>query len=152
MKKHNILLLALSFLFGSFVYINSAIADEAEQAISYRQNVMKLLATNSKMIKATLTKKINHQQHLPILATHLVDAAAMLKGNFPDGSDFGETDAKEEIWENKADFDAKIEDLEHVTKELLSALKQKQSNIILMDKYKSLTQSCKSCHKKYREK
>ncbi len=103
------------------------------------------------MIKATLKENIN-PQHLLQLTTNLAASASMIKGNFPEGSDFGDTDAKEAIWENKADFDDKMKDFEKATSELLAAVKQNAAKSILMDKYQVVGKNCKSCHKKYREK
>jgi cytochrome c556 len=151
MKKFQFLLLAFVITLYSSTYSDLTYADESEDIIAYRQNVMKSLAANSKMIKAILTEKIS-QQHLSSLSSNIASTAGMLNGNFPEGSDFGETDAKEEIWENKADFSSKIKDLEKITKQLQSAVQQKASNKELMPIYNSVAKACKSCHKKYREK
>jgi cytochrome c556 len=151
MKKFKLLLLTVPVIFASSSYYNLAQADKTKQLIKYRQNTMNLLSTNSKMIKAVLTQDIN-SQHLLQLATSMTVSASMIKGNYPEGSDFGDTDAKETIWENKADFDTKIKNLENATSNFLSAVKQKAANAKLMESYKSLGKSCKSCHKKYREK
>ena len=151
MKKFKLLLLTMPVIFASSSYCNLALADNTEELIKYRQNTMKLLSANSKMIKAVLTQNIN-SQHLVQLTTNLSTSAKMIKGNFPEGSDFGDTDAKEAIWENKADFDAKIKNFEKATSKLLAAVEQKAANSELMESYKSVGKSCKSCHKKYRER
>jgi len=145
------LLSALSIILGLSSYSNIAFADEPDDIIAYRQNIMKSLTTNSKMIKAILNKKVSHQ-HLPELTAQLSSVAVMLNGNFPEGSDFGETDAKEDIWENKSDFNSKIKDLEKVTKQLSIAVQEQATNKVLLERYISIGKSCKACHKKYREK
>ena len=151
MKKFKPLLLSISIILASSSYYNMALADNTEQLIKFRQNTMKSLSANSKMIKAVLTQNIN-SQHLAQLTTNLSASAKMMKGNFPEGSDFGDTDAKEAIWENKADFDSKIKDFEKATSELLTAVKQNAAKSKLMDSYQAVGKNCKSCHKKYREK
>ena len=150
MKKVQFLLLPFTLIFTLSANSHLVFADEAEDIIAYRQSVMKSLAVNSKMIKTILNKKVSHQ-HLSELVSHFASKAMMLNGNFPEGSDFGETDAKEEIWENKADFDSKIKDLEKVTQQLGIAVQKQAPNKELMDNFLAIRKACKACHKKYRE-
>jgi cytochrome c556 len=69
---------------------------------------------------------------------------------FPKGSETGgETAAKPEIWEDKADFEAKAKDLEAATAKAAAAAPGG------LDAFKvafgPVGKACKACHEKYRE-
>lgn len=149
-KKASII--SLCIVFSAVVYSSNSMADESGDIIKYRQNVMKGIAADFRMINAILKGKIKNSSDLGPLAASLAAKSKMVKVNFPEGSDFGETDAKEEIWENKADFDSKSDSFAQVTQELLKALNQKADQATVVDKFAAVGKNCKSCHKKYREK
>lgn len=144
----------LLFLSGflSISASNFVIADEPEDIINYREHAMGSLASNFKMMKALLTSKVNEKTHLLPIAQNLTNSAMLVKKLFPEGSDFGETSAKEAIWENPEDFQQKVKQLESSTQAFLTAVSSNQKQSILMEKYKDIGSNCKSCHKKYKEK
>jgi len=153
MKPKQLILsfVGLALISGCF-YSSTILADESDDIIKYRKNVMKSLAADSRMIKAILTGKISYKKDLTIIASSLAAKAKMVSHHFPDGSDFGDTDAKEEIWENKEDFNQKSKQLETASTDLLNALRQSSNEADITQKYSAVGKSCKACHKKYREK
>jgi cytochrome c556 len=69
---------------------------------------------------------------------------------FPEGSETGEdTEAKPEIWQDKADFESKAKDLQAATAKAAAAAPGG------LDAFKvafgAVGKACKACHEKYRE-
>ena len=125
--------------------------DESEHVIKYRQYLMSSISSHYKSLKYLTSGKISQPQQWLPHSKALNEMAKMVAGAFPDDSDFGETDAKESIWNNKDDFNLKAEDLVHTSEALIKQIENnnKQGVAEQMD---NIGQSCKSCHKKYREK
>lgn len=150
-KKTLLSVFAVAVLMGGF-YASTVSADESGDIIKYRKNVMKSLAADSRMIKAVLSGKISRNQDLLAAASSLAAKSKMVKDNFPEDSDFGDTDAKEAIWENKADFEQKSDTLVNAAGALYEALQKGAKADEIGNKYAAVGKSCKGCHKKYREK
>jgi cytochrome c556 len=125
--------------------------DEVEHVIKYRQYLMASISSHYKSLKLLTSGKINQPKQWLAHARALKDTAEMVAGAFPEDSDFGETDAKEEIWNNKDDFNQKAQGLVKASHVMLNM-------ILTEDLQKAKKQidaiglSCKACHKKYREK
>jgi len=150
--KKTMLLVFSSTVLVTSLYSSSILADESGDIIKYRKNVMKSLAADSRMIKAILTGKISRKEDLKAAANSLAAKSKMVKDNFPEDSDFGDTDAKAAIWENKADFEQKSDALINAAEALYETLKKGADASEIEKKYAAVGKSCKGCHKKYREK
>lgn len=135
-----------------FFYTAPVLAeDNSDHVIKYRQYVMSSISDHYKAIKYLTAGKITQpEQWLPHIRS-LNDMAKMVEGGFPEGSDFGETDAKEAIWENKDDFNQKAQELVKVSDAMLKLI-QSNDREGVKKQVTEIGQSCKSCHKKYREK
>lgn len=125
--------------------------DEAEHVIKYRQNLMSSISDHYKSLKLLTGGKISQPDQWLPHARALDDMAKIVAGAFPEGSDFGETDAKEAIWENKDDFNQKAQDLVAVTRDMVQLIQDKDRDGA-KKQLGQIGQACKSCHKKYREK
>lgn len=147
--KHSILMIIFSF---TICYSYAAFSqDESEDVIKYRQNMMETISMHYKSLKLLSAGRITQPEQWLPQAQGLNNMAKMVSTAFPEESDFGETDAKEAIWENKSDFNQKADDLVKFSGKLVSLIeqgKQKQVSELLRE----VSQSCKNCHKEYREK
>ncbi len=125
----------------------------AERAIKYRSSVMKILRWNLLPMGAMLEGKRPFDQTL--FAKHARDLAATanldLLGGFPRGSDKGgDTDVKAEIWLNWEDFKRKLENFRAQAAKL-AEVAAKGDRSALVKPFEAVGESCKSCHKAYRE-
>ncbi|MBF0265262.1 MAG: cytochrome c [Gammaproteobacteria bacterium] len=137
MTRH-VLLLSLIVIFP---YSTASFADN-EDTIKYRQHLMNILSLNLKSSSLILKGKIKAD-----IAGHnaaILDSSYKLSSLFPEGSDFGDTDAKEAVWTQNEKFNSEL-------------LKFNNSAIAFnkepsMQTFSDVTKSCKSCHKAFREK
>jgi cytochrome c556 len=80
-------------------------------------------------------------------AMAIAEALKKAKANFPTGSDKGETRAKPEIWQMKAEFDALFDK----SIELAMAIEKAGDKAALGKAVMALGgEGCKACHKKFR--
>jgi cytochrome c556 len=81
-----------------------------------------------------------------LLSTFVSDA-------FPDASKLGDTQAKAEIWSNRADFDRRVKEFHDHALALAQVAARLEGN---SDAFKAaartVTQDCKGCHDQYRSK
>jgi cytochrome c556 len=70
---------------------------------------------------------------------------------FSDGSDKGTTRAKPEIWENKADFESKLNDLKSAAVKLQAAANTTDRKAIAAQ-VAATGKACKACHDEYKAK
>lgn len=124
------------------VCLSTAVRADEESVIKYRQAVMSAISAHGKAISLNLKGKVDRNADLAVHATAIAGMAGSVGELFPEGSDFGETDALEAIWENKDDFQAKAEDLKVAADTLAGA--------VTTDNYDALRKTCKACHKKYK--
>lgn len=151
MFKHAVIVCLTTSLFASA----SAWADEdidADAYIKYRENLMDSAKAHSKGISAILKGKVAAKDHLARHARSLNEIAAMLADAFPEGSDFGETRAKESIWEDDATFRKQLEKFHQASAALVETTAQTNDPAKVGKAMKDVSASCKSCHKKFRSK
>lgn len=131
-----------------------ALAQEAEpdDAIKFRQNVMKGIGGSAGNIGAILQGKVAQQDKLEHLAQMLAMAAdptlttAAFKQN-TDEQGFERTSALGKIWEDWDDFESRLQKLGEATKAAADA-----GSGVSMDEMKAVFEVCKGCHDTYREK
>ncbi len=142
MKKHLVfapLLLALSW---------SVYAEDAEDGIiKYRELVMKSLGAHVGAMGIITQGKVTLQGQLANHARAVAALAGTLPSLFPKGSDFGETDALPAIWEEWETFQQAAKTFDDAA----LALSQAATGGEINGPFKDLTDSCKGCHKKFRE-
>ncbi len=125
--------------------------DDSEDVIKYRQNMMKTISMHYKSLKLLSAGRITQPEQWLPQAQGLNNMAKMITTAFPEESDFGETDAKESIWENKPDFNEKADALVKFSGKLVSLIEQGEQKQV-PELMREVSQSCKNCHKNYREK
>lgn len=145
--RRPVVLLSLGLMLGPC----AALASEPENYIKYRKAMMKAIGGHMSASSQILRGKVSADGDLEMHAASLAALTARLPRLFPDGSDFGETQAKEEIWENWDKFeqaaaasrDATARFAEAAGSGDLAAARTAQ---------KAVGKSCKGCHKDFRQK
>ena len=125
--------------------------DDSEDVIKYRQNMMKTISMHYKSLKLLSAGRITQPDQWLPQAQGLNNMAKMISTAYPEDSDFGDTDAKVSIWEDKADFNQKTNALVQFSGKLVSFIEQGEQKQV-PELMREVSQSCKDCHKKYREK
>lgn len=126
---------------------------KAEQAIDYRMAVYTVIAWNVGQMAAAVQGKVPYDKDaFAMRATRVAALAPMLPEGFPPGSYVkGKTEAKAAIWEHRAEFDALLTKLANKSAALAEVAKGGDLGAI-KPAFSDLTQVCKSCHDKFKEK
>ncbi len=144
------LILSLSLLFSSVSFAFGPEGDSSENIIKYRQYVMTAISNHFKALKFLATGRISQPDQWLPHARSMVDMANMIETAFPPESDFGDTEAKEAIWENKGDFNQKALKLIKASEAMVKLIEANERDKAL-EQIKVISNTCKACHKKYRE-
>ncbi len=124
--------------------------DSSENVIKYRQYVMASISSHFKALKYLTTGRITQPRHWLPHARAMVDMGNMIETSFPKGSDFGNTEARKSIWKNKGDFNQKALKFIKASKTMVKLIEAKKMDEA-REQFEKIRQTCKSCHKKYRE-
>lgn len=121
----------------------------AETLIEARQRLMVSIVKSTKVLRemaegrAPLRADAVKESVRPI-----VEAASVLPRLFPEGTESGSS-AKTEIWQSKAEFDARLGEMHRSALLLIYAAQQgDQAFRFAFDQY---AQGCDSCHAKFRK-
>ena len=140
------------FLLVTSLFVTStAIADPVKDTIEYRQSSFKMAKYHMGVMGGMVKGKIDYDA-----ATFLANAKAMqaISSLAPYGfsvkSTGGDSEALPAIWENPADFKTKLDAFEKASAELVTASESGSMGTI-KPAFGALANSCKSCHKEYRE-
>lgn len=128
--------------------------DDKEPAQSYRQSWFAMVAANFGPMAAMVKGEIPWQEDQ--MAAYADQLAALttldVMRGFADGTDKGTTRAKPEIWENTADFQAKMDDLDSAVAALQVAANQGTDRKAITEGVAATGQACKACHDEYKSK
>lgn len=129
-----------------------ATADQYEDAIKYRQAAFTLVKGNFGPMAGMAKGEIPFDsaafaEH----ATNVAAAAAMADDGFIDGSDMGDTKAKDAVWENRAEFDKLMGEFQQLTQELAAVAKGGNMDEI-KPKFAAVGKTCKGCHDDFKSK
>jgi cytochrome c556 len=126
-------------------------APRPDAVIGYRQAVFKIILWNYQPLAEMVRgRRPFDGAEFRKRSTRLAFLAQQLRDGFTPGSDAGAmTDARPEIWTQRADFDAKLEDLVRETKALRETAKSGDEARI-KEQFSRTSNACKSCHDKYR--
>lgn len=132
-------------------FAGGAIAQNEEGAIKYRQAVMKGIAGHAGGIAQISKGNVPFKDQLNGHAHALHELAQYVPAAFKQKAMKGKTKAKDKIWKDWDDFEAKVQDLQAATEKLASAAKS--GDMAGVGKHLEATfESCKGCHKEYRKK
>jgi cytochrome c556 len=128
--------------------------DDKEPAQSYRQSWFAMVAANFGPMVAMVKGEIPWEEDQ--MAAYADQLAALttldvIRG-FGDGTDKGTTLAKPEIWENKADFEARMDDLKTAVSALQVVANQGTDRKAIAEQVGATGKACKACHDDYKSK
>jgi len=125
---------------------------EAEALIKYRQDTMTAIRGHNNAIKAIINGKVPYDNQLDM---HMVSLEALFKQLsilFPEGSDFGETSAKDEIWDNPKRFRETVDKAKEAFVKFKMVVKQ-GNNAAARSAFNQFGKaSCGNCHKLFKKK
>ncbi len=145
--RHSVRLsvLALCLATGS-----SFAAADPQSMVRYRQSVMKAAGGHFKAANLLLSGDVVLPGQLEKHAQALADLGPMLPEMFPDGTDLGNSDAKEKIWSDWPDFLEAAKDYQKRSTEFLAAVRGGNKGA-MVDAATSLRKTCKSCHDEFKD-
>lgn len=128
------------------------LADElnSDDIIKYRQATMKALGGHMGAMSRTVQGKVGFKELMPAHAAAISSLSSAVSGMFPEGSDFGDTDAKEEIWSKPAEFQSAADTAAEKAQALEAAV-QGGDMATIGAAFKEVGKSCKGCHDQFRE-
>ncbi len=126
-----------------------AAADD-EGAIEHRKAVYQAIGGHMKAMAAIVKGKVAHTGDLTHHARAMAHLSQASGRAFPEGSDFGETDAKALIWEKPADFAAAMKRFQGEAANLADVA-AKGDVRLTAGQIGELGKTCKNCHDTFRE-
>lgn len=121
---------------------------EEQIIIDYRQGVMKAVGGNMASLAAVIVDgaeyRANLIHHARFVTRFMQDVPAL----FPEGSDFGETDALMSVWEQREEFEQRAADTRKAADLLLEAVEKDDEAMAL--RFRELGESCRACHEDFR--
>lgn len=124
---------------------------ETEDAIEYRQDVFGVIAHNFGDMGAMMKGKKPFDAKIFEMRAQNVAALAKLPAEgFVPGSDKGDTEAKSDIWSDKADFDAKMEKFQSDAANLAKVAATGDQKAIKRA-FGATAKNCKACHDSYKK-
>jgi len=146
MKKQLVLIIA-AFVAGTL----NVHAEEPENYIKYRQAMMKAIGGHTGAASQIVRGKVAPEGDLLMHALALAELSRHIPRLFPEGSDFGETKAKEEIWAQWEKFEQAAEMTKKATADFAAAAAGGDPRQTA-NAFKEVGKSCKGCHKEFRQK
>ncbi len=125
-------------------------AQEPEDFIKYREAMMKAMAGHSGAMSQIVRGKVSPEGHLQMHAKSLAELSSDIASLFPEGSDFGETEAKEEIWKEWDKFQQAADNAKQATA-TLAATVDSGDEAKIAAAFKDVGQACKGCHEDFRK-
>ena len=126
----------------------------ARQAIENRKAVFTLIGNNFKPVGEILRGTATYESvDVDKYTARVSFLAGFLSDAFPDISKIGDTQAKPEVWSNRADFDKRLNDFTQHAAALSQLTKQHGGNAeAFKAAARNVVQDCKGCHDNYRNK
>ncbi len=124
---------------------------ETEDIIKYRQGVMKSVGGHTAAAAQIVRGKVDYADDLVYHAESIARSMQTVESLFPKDTDFGETRALDAIWSQADKFKQVSEESRAATKAFVDAAKA-NDKAAFAAKFKAMVDSCKACHKDFREK
>lgn len=129
---------------------SAALASDPEYVIEYREAVMEAQGGHLSAASRILRGQVPFQQALEAHAEALKALTEELDYIFPEGSDFGDTEAKLAIWDEPEAFAEAVAEAKQATERFHAAAAGDASTAELMQAFRAVGQSCKGCHDNFR--
>lgn len=142
---------ATALLLAALATGTAVAAVKPEAAIRYRQGVYRTIVWNfAPLADMAKGKQAYDAKEAEKRAARIAAASEQLLEGFPPGSDQGaDTEAKAAIWQNFADFEAKMHDLTAQSNALVAATRT-GDEAKFKAAFDQLKGSCKACHDQYK--
>jgi cytochrome c556 len=121
----------------------------ADVTIDYRQGLMRALGGNMSATAAIVVDGAPFRDNLGTHTRYIVDATRDIPALFPEGSDFGETDALASVWEDVERF-AELSRENHEAALALQEAVEQGDDAAIMAGFRTLGESCRTCHEDFR--
>ena len=143
--------LAASFVLTAVLtpVLSPSYAAEAEDIIKYRESVMKAYGAHMSAASRIVRGKVDFQDQLKLHADSMEGIAGVIDTLFPQDSDFGETEAKAEVWSKPKEFEAAIKENQQAVSDFKKAVAAGDKDSLAAS-FKKVSDSCKSCHEEFR--
>ncbi len=129
----------------------AAWAADPEEVIKYRQAAMKALGGHTTAMSQIVRGKVPFNGQLEGHAQAAASLTQDIPAMFPAGSDFGESDARPEVWKKRAEFEKVAGDSSKAAGALAAAVRSGDS-AAAGKAFDGFAQTCKGCHQGFREK
>lgn len=141
---------AIVLLFGTPSVLWAA--DNPENIIKYRQNVMKGIDGNAAGAEAILENKVAFKDRLIDHARAIEAGTRNIPALFPSGTESGaDTRAREEIWSKQEQFEKNAKDTHEKAAAFVKAVAGKDEGN-MRAAFKELDKSCSACHREFRKR
>ena len=127
----------------------AAAVNAPEHVIQYRQNLMKSVGAHLANVVLLAQGRVDFDDGLVTDSQAIVDLLENSSVAFPEGTAEGDTRARAKIWEERAKFDAAMEESLDTVRELAAAAKAGDLtavNAALVP----VARGCRSCHLSFR--
>ena len=125
---------------------------EPEAIIKYRHDMMEAIKGHNNAIKAIVNGTVPFDNQLGMHMQSLKDLFGQIDSLFPEGSDFGETHAKDEIWDKPEKFRETVDRANEALAKFERVVRQ-GSRSAARSAFKEFGKaSCGNCHKLFRKK
>lgn len=142
---------ALAMGASAMAQAESIAMDKIEPTIKYRQSVMSAMGGMLGIAVGQLRDGITDGPDLDQVAATLQALSTNMPALFPEGTDFGETHAKAAVWSEREAFEKAATETEEAIDAFAMAVDGGDRKAMLVA-FKKVGDSCKSCHKDFREK
>lgn len=124
-------------------------AAEPEDIIKYRISVMKANGAHMSAAARIVRGKVDYQDQLGFHADSIAKISEHIATLFPEDSDFGDTRAMEEVWSKPEEY-KQANKANQVAAAGFAKTVATGDKAALATSFKKLSDSCKSCHEKFR--
>jgi cytochrome c556 len=124
-------------------------ASDPDDMVKYRKNVMNANGGLMGASNALIQNKVEFKAQLANNARALEALNKDLPALFPKGSNAADSDAQPDVWNKRAEFERRARDTQ--AKASVFAKAAGNNDPRLAEKFKDLSDSCKSCHKDFRK-
>jgi len=124
--------------------------DQIEPAIKYRENVMEAMGGLMGISAGRLRDGLTFGPELTEVASSLQAMSRDVAALFPEGTDFGETEAKPDVWERPDELAKAAETLRERVDAFVAATGQ-GDRVAMLKAFKGVGEACKSCHEDFRK-
>ncbi|MEE2694114.1 MAG: cytochrome c [Pseudomonadota bacterium] len=151
-RKNLMISVIVTLVLLTIGFPNAQAADDADDVIKFRQNVMKGVGAHINNIAAVAKGKITFRGNLVSDAQGIINGLATAGDLFPKGTDGGKTNALSSVWEDPSGFEEALSESHKRAIQLLDVIQGSGGITEIGIALGALGKSCGQCHKPYRKK